>query len=45
MGFLCPKNIMFELENFIGIMCHDTKGDANFKDKLTCGLKNDKEFG
>ena len=35
--------VMFQLENFRGIMCHDTelRGDAKFKRKLTCGLKND----
>ena len=22
-------------------MCHDIKGDAKFKGKMTCGLKND----
>ena len=26
MGSFCPKHIMFQLENFIGIMCHDTEG-------------------
>ena len=26
MGSFCPKHIMFVLENFRGIMCHDTKG-------------------
>ena len=25
MGFFCPKHIMFQLENFRGIMCHDTE--------------------
>ena len=34
-----PKHIMFQLENFKGITCHDTKGGANLKGKLTCGLK------
>ena len=23
---ICPKRIMFQLKNFIGIMCHDTEG-------------------
>ena len=23
MGSFCPKNIIFKLENFRGIMCHD----------------------
>ena len=26
MGSFCPKDIMFLLENFRGIMCHDTEG-------------------
>ena len=26
MGSLCPKHIMFSLENFRGIMCHETEG-------------------
>ena len=25
MGSFCPKNIIFKLENFRGIMCHDTE--------------------
>ena len=41
MGPFYPKYIMFQLEHFRGIMCHDTKGDAKFKGKLTPGLKND----
>ena len=32
---------MFQLENFIGIMCHSLKGDAKFKGNLTRGLKDD----
>ena len=32
---------MFQLENFRGIMYHDTEGVAKFKEKLTYGLKND----
>ena len=37
-----PKYTRFQLENLRGIMCHDTlKGVAKFKEKLTCGLKND----
>ena len=24
-GSFCPKHIMFQVENFIGIMCHDTE--------------------
>ena len=38
MGSFCLKHITFQLENFIGIMCHDM---TNFKGKLTLGLKND----
>ena len=40
MDSFCPKLIMFQLEKFIVIMCHDTEDDAKFKGKLTCGLKN-----
>ena len=40
MDFFCPKH-MFQLENFRGPLCHALKGDAKFKEKLTCGLKND----
>ena len=25
-GSFCPKHIMFQLENFLGIMSHDTEG-------------------
>ena len=32
---------MFQQESFIGFMCHDIKGHAKFKGKLTCCLKND----
>ena len=38
MGSFCLKHIIFQLENFIEIMCHDM---TNFKGKLTLGLKND----
>ena len=42
MGSFCPKHLLFQLENFRGIMCHDTgKVLQIFKWKLTCGLKND----
>ena len=40
MGSFCPKNIMFQLENFRELCVMMLKGDANFKGKLTCGLKN-----
>ena len=26
MGSICPKHIMFQLENFTGIICHNTDG-------------------
>ena len=26
MDYFCPKHILFQLENFRGIMCHDTEG-------------------
>ena len=26
MGSFCPKHILFQLQNFRGIMCHDTEG-------------------
>ena len=32
---------MFQIKNFRGIMCQDTKGYAKFKGKLIFGLKND----
>ena len=32
---------MFQLENFIGIMCHDTEGWCKIEEKLTLGSKND----
>ena len=41
MGSFCPKHIMFQLENFRGIVCHDTEKCCKIKGKLTCGLKND----
>ena len=28
-------------ENFRGIICHDTEGNAKFKEKPTCCFKND----
>ena len=31
---------MFELKNYRGVMCHELKGAAIFKEKLTGGLKN-----
>ena len=41
MGPFCQKHIMFQLENFRGIMIMTLKGNAKFKGKLTRGLKND----
>ena len=41
MGFFCPKHIMFQLENFWGIIVITLTGDAKFKGKLSRGLKND----
>ena len=41
MGSFYPKYIMFQLEDFRGIMCHDTEECCKFKEKLTCALKND----
>ena len=26
MGSFCPKHIMFQVEHFVGVMCHDTEG-------------------
>ena len=40
-GSFCSKHIMFQLENFIGIICYDTEGWRKFKGELTHGLKND----
>ena len=41
MSSLCLKHIIFHLENFIGIICHDTERRAKFKGKLTRSLKYD----
>ena len=41
MGSFCPKHIMIQQENFMGIMCHYTEGGCKTKGKLTHGLKND----
>ena len=32
---------MFQPENFVGIVLHDTQSDEKFKKKVTHGLKND----
>ena len=41
MGSFCPKHIMFQLENFRELCVMTPTGVAKFKEKLTCGLKND----
>ena len=41
MGSFCSKHIMFQLENFRGIVCHETENFPKFNGKLTCNLKND----
>ena len=41
MRSFCAKHIMFQKENFRGVICHDTKGDAEFKGKPPRALKND----
>ena len=41
-GSFCPKDIVFQLKNLIGIMHLDTVGnDAKFEEKLILGSKND----
>ena len=45
MGFFCPKHIMFQLENFIGIMGNETEGDAKFEKNESWSEKSHKEFG
>ena len=45
MGSFCPKYIMFQLENFIGIMGHETEGDAEFEKNESWFEKSHKEFG
>ena len=45
MGSFCPKHIMFQLENFIGIMGHETEGDAKFEKNESWFEKSHKEFG
>ena len=39
MGYFCPKYISFELKKYRGVIM-TLKGDAKFKGRLTCGLKN-----
>ena len=45
MGSFCPKHIMFQLENFIGIMGNETEGDAKFEKNESWSEKSHKEFG
>ena len=42
-GSFCTKYITFDLKKYRGVLFHDTafKGDAKFKEKLTCDMKND----
>ena len=45
MGCLFPKHIMFQLENIIGGMCHDTKGSCKIQNKTDLWLEKwHKEF-
>ena len=32
---------MFDLKKYRGVIFHDTKSDAEFEEKLTCGLENE----
>ena len=41
MGSFCPKHIMFQVENFRGIMCHDTEEWCIILKKMIRALKND----
>ena len=41
MSSFCPDHIIFQLKNFRGITCRDTKADAKFKGKLTYSLKKE----
>ena len=41
MGSFCPKHIMFQVENFRGIMCHDTEEWCKILKKMIRALKND----
>ena len=41
MGSFCPKRIMFQRENFKGIMCHDAEGWCKIYRKTICDLEND----
>ena len=39
MGFFCPKQKMYELKIYRGVVCHDN--DAEFEEESTCQLKID----
>ena len=41
MGSFCPKHIMFQVENFREIMCHDTEEWCKILKKMIRALKND----
>ena len=46
MGCFCPQHIMFQLETFRGIMCHNTEGCCKVWTKTDLWLeKYNKEFG
>ena len=45
MGSFCPKHILFQLETFRGIMCHDTEGCCKVKVKTDLWVEKwHKEF-
>ena len=41
MGCFRPKYKMFQLKRYRGVIFNDTRVDAIFEEKLTCGLEND----
>ena len=41
MSYFCPKHIMFQLENVMGIMCYDTEWWCKTLKKTGAWLKND----
>ena len=46
MGCFCPKHTLFQLENFRGIMCHDTEGCCEVQTKTDLWLEKwHKKFG
>ena len=38
------QSTMFDLQNYRGLIFHDTEGDAKFEEKLTCGFENDRNM-